>query len=76
MVVRNLEGKNIIKLNPKRIEIIRKHVKIKTRKEVQKNTITDFLATNVLSNPRIFEINYDYLRRKWDYVTHEEEERI
>ena len=36
----------------------------------------DFLATNVLSNPRIFEINYDYLRRKWDYVTHEEESRM
>jgi hypothetical protein len=36
----------------------------------------EFLATNILSNPRIFEINYDYLRRKWDYVTHEEEERM
>lgn len=36
----------------------------------------EFLSTNVLSNPRIFEINYDYLRRKWDYVTHEEEERM
>lgn len=35
-----------------------------------------FLATNILENPQIFAINYDYLRRKWDYVTHEEESRM
>lgn len=31
------------------------------------------LSINILENPKIFELNYHYLRRKFDYVTHEEE---
>ena len=35
-----------------------------------------FLTHKILSNPGIFEINYDYLQRKLDYVTHDEEKLI
>lgn len=35
-----------------------------------------FLRYSILSNPGIFEINYEYLQRKIDYVTHDEEKII
>ena len=35
-----------------------------------------FLGPDILSNKAIFEINYDYLRKKIDYVSYEEEEKI
>jgi hypothetical protein len=35
-----------------------------------------FLGPDILINKAIFEINYDYLRKKTDYVSYDEEEKI
>ena len=48
--------------NPKSIEFLERH--------------PEFLDEEILGNPNIFEINWNYLKSKFDYVTHEEENEI
>ena len=48
--------------NSKSIELLERH--------------PEFLDEEILGNPNIFEINWNYLKLKFDYVTHEEENEI